>query len=267
MNRITAPLARWFQTWPRRALLIGSVSGLALALISCGTLQRTVMAPPAVPGALFVGSKTCEECHADIVRGFKSATHAKLQAPGDNAKNIGCESCHGPGSIHNQSGGARHTIVNPRKSPDACFQCHLDKQGQFSLPHHHPVLEGKVSCGDCHNPHSGSAIKGGGTELLSENETCRKCHTAQFGPFVFEHEALREGCWTCHEPYGSVNQKMLVARNQSLCLKCHFQQQVTPGVILIGGQNHTSFLSRGTCWSAGCHEAVHGSQIGSSMRF
>jgi hypothetical protein len=36
---------------------------------------------------------------------------------------------------------------------------------------------------------------------------------------------------------------------------------------LIGGFDHAGFVSRGTCWSAGCHEAVHGSQIGSSLRY
>jgi hypothetical protein len=26
-------------------------------------------------------------------------------------------------------------------------------------------------------------------------------------------------------------------------------------------------LSQGTCWTAGCHEAVHGSRVNSSLRF
>ena len=160
-----------------------------------------------------------------------------------------------------------HTILNPKKSPDTCFQCHLDKRAEFSLPHHHPVIEGKMSCSDCHNPHKGDAMHGGPFSHTSESDACAKCHTAQRGPFVFEHEAVREGCTTCHAVHGSVNQKMLVQRNHTLCLKCHFQQQTGAGVIVIGGRDHTSFLRRGTCWSAGCHEAVHGSQIGSSLRF
>jgi len=260
-------LALWIRT--RRQWVMGSISILLSGafLVSCANVTRTVVMPPQVAGATFAGSKSCDECHGNITRDFKTSTHARLKAPGANAQDIGCESCHGPGSVHNQSGGAHQTIINPRKSPDACFQCHLDKRGEFNLPYHHPVLEGKISCGDCHNPHKGEAVIGGGTSLSVESDTCGKCHTAQRGPFVFEHEAVREGCTTCHAVHGSVNPRMLVQRNQVLCIKCHFQQQTAPGKIFIGGRDHTPFLTRGTCWTAGCHEAVHGSQVGSSLRF
>jgi predicted CXXCH cytochrome family protein len=239
----------------------------AAVLISCGTVDRVVMAPPSIPNATFVGSKSCEDCHSEITRDFHTAIHARLQAKGTNAINMGCESCHGPGSIHVQTGGASHSIINPLRSPETCFQCHLDKRGEFQLASHHPVLENKVSCSDCHDPHKGPAIKAGGTMIAAENETCFQCHTAQRGPFVFEHEAAREGCTVCHRPHGSVNAKLLSARDANLCLRCHFQEQLTPGKLYIGGKDHTSFLSKGACWTAGCHEAVHGSQIGSSLRF
>src|SRR5262245_23340927 len=254
------------QAHHKKPLLIIGGLGVAVVVISCAT-NRTIVAPPQIPGATFIGSESCSECHAEINRDFKTATHSRLKAPGDNAVNVGCESCHGGGSLHKEAGGAYHTIINPRKSPEACFQCHLDKRGEFNLPYHHPVLEGKINCGDCHNPHKGQAIKGGGTSLTTEHDTCAQCHTAQSGPFVFEHEAVREGCTTCHAVHGSVNQKMLRERNANLCFKCHFQQQTAPGKIFIGGSDHTSRMSRGTCWSAGCHEAVHGSQVGSSLRF
>ena len=194
-------------------------------------LRRRVFPEPSL-----LARRSCETCHETITRDFRTATHARLKAPGDNAKNMGCESCHGPGSLHVKAGGGAGTIVNPRKSPTTCFQCHTEVRAAFQLPHHHPVLEGKISCADCHNPHKGDAIKGGGTNLpqklkgggmglLGQNETCFQCHAAQRGPFVFEHEALREGCVSCHSPHGSVNQRLLTQRNQTLCLKCHFQQQ------------------------------------------
>src|SRR5204862_1065620 len=210
---------RWFIGKPERLWwVVGAGAALTLVLLSCSNFETThaIMAPPSVPGAEFVGSEECATCHETITRDFRTATHARLKAPGENAKNMGCESCHGPGSLHVKSGGAAHTIINPRRSPETCFQCHLEVRASFQLPHRHPVLEGKVSCADCHNPHVGMAIKGGGTNVqqalkggglafLSQNETCFQCHTAQRGPFVFEHEAVCQGCVTCNSPHVSLN--------------------------------------------------------------
>lgn len=251
--------------WTKNTFLFGGMACWGLLLVSCMMVNRTMVAPPQIPGAKFVGSKDCVQCHETITSGFNDATHAKLMAFGDNAKNIGCESCHGPGSIHSKAGGGGGNIINPQRNPETCFQCHLDKRGEFALPHAHPL--DKVSCSECHDPHKGDAVVGGGTSLVGANETCFKCHDAQRGPYVFEHEALRESCVTCHNPHGTVNDKMLKARNQTLCLQCHYQQQTISGQLLIGGRDHAAFVQRGTCWSAGCHEAVHGSHVNSSLRF
>ncbi len=255
------------KTTIRNWLLVAGLSAWGVLVVSCVTTQRAMVAPPHIAGASYFGSKQCAECHTDITSHFTDATHAKIIAPGTNAKEMGCESCHGPGSLHVKAGGGPGTIINPGKSPQVCFQCHLDKRAEFSLPYSHPVLAGHMSCVDCHNPHRGDAVPTGGTQLSVNNETCFKCHAQQAGPFVFEHEALRQGCTVCHLPHGSVNPKMLKTRNQNLCLQCHFQQQTATGVILIGNRDHSSFLSRGTCWSAGCHEAVHGSNVSTSLRF
>ena len=123
-----------------------------------------------------------------------------------------------------------------------------------------------MTCTQCHPPHKGSIYAGGGTALLSQQQLCLQCHPSQRGPYVFEHEAMREGCTTCHEPHGSVNAKLLTVRDANLCFKCHFQQ-IKAGRILIGGSDHTSRIQQGTCWTAGCHEAVHGSRVSSSLRF
>jgi predicted CXXCH cytochrome family protein len=124
-----------------------------------------------------------------------------------------------------------------------------------------------MSCTVCHSPHKGSIQAGGGTALLSQSENCLQCHPAQRGPYVFEHEAMQEGCTSCHTAHGSVNAKMLTVRDSNLCLKCHFQQRGQDGAILIGGANHTTRLQQGACWSAGCHEAVHGSRVNPSLKF
>jgi len=258
-------------------------------VVSCTTVRRTVVTLPAVPGASYVGSKECEQCHDKIYRDFiGSADHARLMTPGPNALEVGCESCHGPCSLHVESGAEikpPYLLTGGRPSPNprgpaplpptgrlkenVCLECHLDVRGQFNLPSHHPVPEGKLSCTECHPPHKGSIHLGGGTSLLDANEACFRCHAAQRGPHVFEHEAIREGCSVCHTPHGSVNAKLLTVRNANLCLKCHFQR-VSGGAIMIGGADHSLFLQRiqqGTCWTAGCHEAVHGSRVDSSLRF
>ncbi len=251
----------------KNALIFGGTAAWGLLLVSCMMVDRKIIMPPTIPGATFIGSKACAECHEETTKGFHNATHAKLMAPGDASKEMGCESCHGPGSVHSKGGGGAGTIVNPNKNPETCYQCHLDKRGEFALQNSHPIAAGKMSCGDCHEPHKGDAIVAGGTQLMAANALCLKCHESQRGPYVFEHEALRDNCTTCHNPHGTVNAKMLKARNQTLCLQCHYQQQTVTGQLLIGGRDHAAFVSRGTCWSAGCHEAIHGSHVSSSLRF
>ena len=243
------------------------VAAWTLLFISCVAVDRTLVAPPAIAGATFVGDEQCAVCHDDVANGFKGATHAHLGMKDADGNAIGCEACHGPGSIHVDNGGGKGSIVNPGRSPEVCFQCHLDKRGEFSLPSTHPLLTGQITCADCHEPHKGKANPFGGTEIAAASDSCIRCHTLQAGPYAYEHEATREGCTVCHSPHGSVNAKMLKSRNQNLCLQCHFQEQKADGTIYIGGRNHANFLPRGTCWTAGCHEAVHGSHVNNSLRF
>jgi predicted CXXCH cytochrome family protein len=268
------------------ATALGLVVAIVIVAVSCTTVHRAVVELPSVPGAEYVGSKECQQCHDKIYRDFiTSADHARLMTPGPNAFGVGCESCHGPCSLHIQSGaevkppyiltggrpgpnlrGAAPVLPAGRIKENVCLDCHLDVRGQLNLASHHPVSEGKMNCTDCHSPHKGSIHIGGGTSILDANESCFRCHAAQRGPHVFEHEAMREGCAVCHTPHGSVNAKLLTVRNANLCLKCHFQR-VTGGTILIGGADHSLRLRQGTCWTAGCHEAVHGSRVDSSLRF
>jgi len=256
-----APSKKTVWNW----LLIPALSAWVLFVVSCVTVDRTVVAPAQIPGATVVGSKQCAQCHAEVTAKFATATHARVAANG--AKDAACENCHGPGSLHVKAGGGASTIINPKKSPETCFQCHLDKRGQFSLPHSHPVLAGKMGCGDCHDPHEGNAIKGSGASLEAENETCTACHTRQKGPFVFVHNAMKEGCTSCHNPHGSINDKMLVARDSNLCLRCHLEAPSISGVIMAGGGDHRSRLVTTNCWGAGCHEAVHGSNASKPLRY
>ena len=253
------------------ALAIGVPTGAALFLISCATTPDAVLAPLAIPGAHYVGNPACADCHQDIVRKFPASPHARIHfAGGAMAGQTGCESCHGPGSRHIAAGGAKF-IINPRHDPTSCFQCHLEVQAEFNLPQHHPVIEGHMNCGQCHDPHGGDIFKpAGGLAMARPDESCAQCHRDQTRPFVFDHKAMREGCATCHNPHGSINQKMLVASDPNLCLRCHAQVQganVPRGHLFIGNTDHTTFLQIGACWTSGCHTAVHGSNVDPRLRY
>lgn len=252
---------------------VGIVFSTLLLLNSCSTTPSVVARVPAIPGATFVGNQSCKECHTNIVRLFPTSAHARIHL--EDTRRLGqtgCESCHGPGSLHVAGGGGRgKSIFNPGKDPAPCFECHRSTEAQFRLPHHHPIPEHKMNCVECHDPHGSDILRpAGGLAMARVNETCARCHPQQSRPVVFEHGAMREGCTVCHEPHGSINSKLLVQRDANLCLKCHAQVAgigaVSDHRFYIGPTDHTDYIRMGTCWSSGCHTAVHGSNVDVRLR-
>ena len=252
-------------------LLIWPAAG-AVLLSSCSSVERTIIVPPAIAGATFVGNKTCYDCHTNITRVFSASVHSRLHLESTSVGKTGCEACHGPGSLHVAAGGGRgRFIVNPGRDPAPCLRCHVETEAEVNLPQHHPIREGKMNCVQCHDPHGMDIYKkAGGLMIARQNEGCAECHREQVRPYVFVHEALREGCVTCHQPHGSINAKMLVQRDNNLCLRCHAQiagPGSPPGTIFIGKEDHTPLLNLGNCWNSGCHTAIHGSNVDPKLRF
>ena len=263
-----APQTEVLQAWLEQMLLpIAAAEEQPAPATEPSTQAKSEQSEAAPAKAEYVGMETCAGCHQKQYEAFKHSTHSRIMIPGDTDKVgvQGCETCHGPGSLHAEAGGGRGVggIINPRKDPSRCFTCHLDKKAEFRLPYHHPVMEGKMSCADCHNAHGEDVRPWSATSMKDVNEACYKCHKDQRGPFVWEHEALREGCATCHKVHGSIHEKMLVARDANLCLRCHTQV----GFPTIGKSSHATRLSQGTCFSAGCHTAVHGSNFDDHLRY
>lgn len=237
-------------------------------IISCGIYRKASVVPPIeIPGAKYVKMRMCKACHRDRVDSFEGTTHARISVKGMEKEGMGCGICHGPGSLHMENEYEPGLIINPSKNPEICFRCHLDKNAEFRLQYHHPVLEGKVSCNDCHDLHGTEARPWTITSFSDTNEVCFECHLEQRGPFVFEHEALRDGCTICHKVHGSVNDKLLIARDSNVCLQCHFQTQMESSSFAIGNFNHTNRIQVGSCFSAGCHTAVHGSNFDDHLRY
>jgi len=219
-----------------------------------------------------IGAETCLSCHSEIEKHVKNDVHATVnREKGETISSKACESCHGPGSLHADSGGKRKFIQ--RNEPKNCLVCHTAIQAQFKLQHHHPVPEGRMSCSDCHGFHGSGTKTNTIAQLQGERYTaCFKCHKEVKGPFVFEHDAMRDGCQSCHNVHGSVQDKMLTAGQTTTCLRCHYDVTTNPAGNLSGGVAHGSTAS--TTGAAGgdydigsgdeCvdhHRAPHGSNI------
>lgn len=153
---------------------------------------------------------------------------------------VSCSNCH---PIH----AGADLITQPRAISRLCLSCHIDVSAQYSLPSHHPIKEGKMSCTDCHNPH-GTANPSQLNEL-TEKETCGRCHTEKTGPFLFEHGDVTEKCTTCHAPHGSINNNLLKLRETFLCKQCHPRHS----------SNTLAANSMFSTRCTDCHSMIHGS--------
>jgi len=182
----------------------------------------------------------CLSCHAksDHVRNWFSGAH--------QAQGIKCSDCH---AIHGEVQGEQRAIQSRRQVNDHCLRCHQKQDAQASLPYHHPIREGKMTCVDCHDPHGGSA--GNNLKLSNTNELCFSCHVEYQGPFSFQHAPVNESCLKCHSAHGSPNQNLLAVSQPALCLQCHSAHH-----------NGASLPLVDRCTN--CHNAIHGSDIPSA---
>src|SRR5213594_3147676 len=68
------------KAWRRYAFTaaLALAGATALFVSSCSTLDRSVVEPPRIEGAHFVGNKTCADCHTNIARIFPASPHARF---------------------------------------------------------------------------------------------------------------------------------------------------------------------------------------------
>jgi len=273
-----------------------------------------------IPGAKPVGSETCATCHADVAKDFEHAYHAQ--------QGVGCEECHGNGSLHVDGGGDTSKIISLKKrsatdangvclschagdqstrhwatgahaankvrcidchqvhadaakvakiantafdtatrdtqnanrvspetnvfvqarsvSNEACLRCHQTERAQLSMPYHHPLREGKMSCADCHDPHGGTS--GRNLRTANVNELCLSCHAQYRGPFAYQHPPVSENCLSCHAVHGSPNTNLLTVSEPALCLQCHS-----------GHHNGAALPLADRCTN--CHSSIHGTDV------
>jgi predicted CXXCH cytochrome family protein len=203
-----------------------------------------------IPGAKPAGSEVCTTCHEDTAKDFRHALHAQ--------QGVECEQCHGPGSLHVESGGDVSKIISFRQrsaadANGACLSCHItDASVRNWMTGRH--ASNKVRCTDCHQIHgyaksgskprvsfdlmttsAGNAVENLVPEtkqnvqpLWQANDACLSCHQTQRGQMSLPyHHPLREGkmkCVDCHDAHGGpTGNNLRTANINQLCLACHAQ--------------------------------------------
>lgn len=207
-------------------------------------------------------SRTCVGCHATGIRSigesptgefvFKGYV-ATLFAPNDpnvfdydgdgnmDLMNIGCESCHGPGSAHVLGGGDPSKIINPEKvdaqlANDICGRCHVEPKsvpnGTFSWPFNDQTMTDWY-------PGIGQPL----ADFMEDDSPLWPDgkHAKVTRPYrdfykspkpTFAFHMVR--CYECHDPHERVQDAQIVASiddggvtiptevdNDTLCLACH----------------------------------------------
>ena len=197
----------------------------------------SVSASPAEPGEWghWTGrganwNSMCAACHnTGVSKGYSAETDAYATTMWE--RGVGCEACHGPGSLH--AADPSHAVPLSKPGLDTCAPCHsrratlaestdpatpmmdlgrplLLPEGDYYWPDGQvwdevfelgSFLSSRmhqlgVGCGDCHDAH-------GGQLKLEGDALCLRCHAAQ--PAFTPHDHHPEGsagaaCVGCHMP-------------------------------------------------------------------
>ena len=212
-------------------LCVTAIGAAAAASRSTPTAKGTATA---ASGGAFVGDETCATCHEGEAKGLHQTLHSKAQNANTPAATNGqtCETCHGPGQKHVESGSKadikRFAALSAREANDTCLSCHnkgAHEKWQGSM---HDARN--VSCVSCHSVHNPKSEKAQ-LKTVTASQTCETCHKQEAMKVKKSgHMPLREGkmdCISCHSPHGSNNVRMLKTGNtiNEACASCHAEKR------------------------------------------
>jgi len=170
--------------------------------------------PP--PEATYVGSEMCLECH-DADEAVYDGIHMRIRSFEAAGREVGCEACHGPGSLHVEE--ADPELIGRFGADDyagteACLECHQSTHLTTWRASTHAIEE--VGCVSCHSVHQRS----------EPEASCRSCHLEEVARFNLpSHHPVREGkmgCASCHDVHGATEALLKTEfRGNDLCFDCH----------------------------------------------
>jgi DmsE family decaheme c-type cytochrome len=212
-------------------VLVGLTAiGAAAAADNAKPAAKPAAAADQVSG--YVGEETCVTCHEPQGKALHQTLHGKAQNPRTPAANQSCESCHGPGQKHVDSGKKedikRLNVLSPKDANATCLSCHTKSSHANWQGGMHDARN--VSCVTCHSIHSAKSEKAQ-LKTVTVTETCETCHKQEVMKVRKSgHMPVREGkmdCTTCHTPHGSNNVRMLKTGTtlNEMCTSCHAEKR------------------------------------------
>ena len=212
------------------AVLIGG------ALLGVLAFRTTPSASQTSEAASYVGSEACAECHEGIAHAQRITGHGRAEKDAALIDGkVGCESCHGPGSLHVAAGGdksapgfasvKRVEKMKPAEANAVCTSCHNGAAQMHWGDSKH--ADRGVTCVTCHSIHD-AKDPSRKMMLKAENtsQLCLTCHkTKRMQLARSAHMPVLEGgmdCASCHDPHGSPTPRALRANSvNELCESCH----------------------------------------------
>jgi hypothetical protein len=174
----------------------------------------------------------CLACHANRFERIEG-TVSGYRRPIFRGLNIGCERCHGPGSLHasdpriiKASDERDFTIVNPRQLEPAlreavCEQCHLqgvyhvERAGRRAADYRPGLaLEEFLAI------YVATPRQAGENQAVSHAE---QMHASR----CFQDSSGRLGCISCHDPHKKPEPARAVVFYRERCLACHADRGCT----------------------------------------
>lgn len=179
---------------------------------------------PVIADAFFIGTDACIPCHGDVHRRYRSSVHARSNPATGSTGFRGCESCHGPGSIHAQTKGAPGTIIqfaalSPEAGSSVCLQCHEHDAAAQWLGSRHGMSG--IGCTQCHRAHTATSAE--------DPALCFSCHQEKKSRFLLpSHHPVSEKkmrCSSCHDVHSAERAALKDHQINERCLACHAQYQ------------------------------------------
>jgi DmsE family decaheme c-type cytochrome len=193
----------------------------------------------------------CLDCH-------QSNVGVAWHGSGHDSNEVACADCH-------DSHVERDPVLTASTQSAVCTDCHQQQRTQSMKAFAHPLQQGKMSCGSCHQPHGDNTD--GLLARATLNQTCYDCHAELRGPYLWEHAPAADDCSSCHEPHGSNHPGMLSARAPLLCQSCHSSAghpSLPQDERGLPAGTPSQFLLGRSCLN--CHSQVHGSNHPSGTR-